>query len=315
MIIRIIGDSWVPEDKVLISVREDNEIKSSLPNIMKKLLIKRISGYKFYHTIGERKCDYGRPIDTHSTWKQIGVSSGSCIYLTKKEPSLKEEPTSTIDLVENKEKDQEVPMNIPTSDEVIDILPSADSVVITEESTHKDLMNHPQEVTRPIYTTTFNSSIQVGLTSQEESVALPVQPCSGKDEGQLPVSTGYQQNTDMTNQNHTSQSNKTLLLQESQHYLKKSGAAGPSYSPEVNYRCSYDSWAKASPIIEKPSTGREKRDLLLRRYERTAYMVSLYEFAHLELERQRRRAGEFLRGAQRGSFCSRTPQPKLLYKI
>ncbi|EKF37960.1 hypothetical protein MOQ_001844 [Trypanosoma cruzi marinkellei] len=315
MIIRIIGDSWVPEDKVLISVREDNEIKSSLPNIMKKLLIKRISGYKFYHTIGERKCDYGRPIDTHSTWKGIGVSSGSCIYLTKKEPSLMEEPTSTIDLAEKKEEDQEIPMNIPTSDGAANIPSSAAPVVITEESTQEVLLNRPQEFTRPIDTTTFDSSIQVGLNSQEENVALPVQPCSGKDEGQIAVSTGYQQNTEMTNENLTSQSNTTPLLQESQHQFKKSGSVGLSSLPEVGYRCSYDSRATSSPIREKPSTHREKRDLVLHRCERTAYMVSLYEFAHLELERQRRRAEELLRGPQRGSFCSRIPQPKLLYKI
>ncbi|RNF16670.1 uncharacterized protein Tco025E_05139 [Trypanosoma conorhini] len=317
MIIRLIGDSWVPEDKLLISVREDSEIKASLPNIMKKLLIKRIGEYKLYYTIGERKCDYARLIDTYSTWKELGISGGSVIYLSKKEPSVMEESTTAMDVSKDKEEDERPPrMNVLATQESAPILPPSVSIVATEVVPDKKLPTHSQQESSPIHIPTPDASpIQLGSSPQVKNVSLPILPCSGKDEIDFVGSDSTYGNPNTATQSCRSQPNLTSVLQKTQCHVNKSEVAGLSLAPEVLHPSFYESRATASPLPEKYPADRAKREVVLGRCERTAYVVSLYEFAHLELQRQRRRAEQLRSEPQRGLLRSSTSQPQLLYKI
>ncbi|RNF05248.1 hypothetical protein TraAM80_04659 [Trypanosoma rangeli] len=319
MIIRLIGDSWFPEEKLLISVREDSEIKASLPNIMKKLMIKRICEYKFYRTIGERKCDYGQLIDPQSTWRELGISSGSAIYLSKKEPTSMEESTKASNVAENKEKDEkEVPVNVPASEETLPILPPTVPIVTTnEDCPDKTLLTHPQQESSPMHTTTLDSffPIEVGSSSQVKTVDFPLQPSHSNEERDIVVSACTHGSTKKRTQGYRHQANLASVLQESQCHVNKSEVTGFSIVPEVNYSAFYASRATSSPLAEKNSMDLAQREVMLRRCERTAYMVSLYEFAHLEFQRQRRRAEELRREPQRGLSRSTVSQSQLLYKI
>ncbi|KAH9579879.1 hypothetical protein LSM04_003531 [Trypanosoma melophagium] len=69
------------------------------------------------------------------------------------------------------------------------------------------------------------------------------------------------------------------------------------------------------PYIKENSVGEIENDFFMCRCERTAYVVSLYEFAHLESQRQHRRAEKLLQDVERRLPHAESVTPKPLYRI
>lgn len=106
MIIRIIGDEWFPEDKIVISVNDEQPVKQCLPQIMKKLGISNIKEYALSHVDG-RKADMSKQIDAEKTWKTQGVVQGMMIYIRKRGEN---EPSSAAQAEEKNEAPPSVPV-------------------------------------------------------------------------------------------------------------------------------------------------------------------------------------------------------------
>ncbi|KAH9579967.1 hypothetical protein LSM04_005189 [Trypanosoma melophagium] len=99
MIIRLIGDNWVPADKVLIR-------------------------YKLYHTRDGRKCDYEQPINIEDTWKQLGLSSGGLVYLSKEEPLVVEKVLETVKRNETVQHEEDQHKGFTPETDSIDAVPT-----------------------------------------------------------------------------------------------------------------------------------------------------------------------------------------------
>jgi hypothetical protein len=85
MIIKLIGDDWLPEDNLVISAQDDEKPQLMMAKLQKKLGVKRIEDFKIYVADG-RKCNYKRPVERGMMWKEAGVGHLTTIYFTKKPP-------------------------------------------------------------------------------------------------------------------------------------------------------------------------------------------------------------------------------------
>ena len=99
MIIKLIGDDWVPEDNLVMAVVEDERPQSSMAKLQKKLGVKRIEDFKMFVAEG-RKCDFSRSLKKDASWKEQGVVQLTTIYFTKKSPPKEVDeplPLETVD--------------------------------------------------------------------------------------------------------------------------------------------------------------------------------------------------------------------------
>ncbi|KEG09704.1 hypothetical protein DQ04_04791070 [Trypanosoma grayi] len=318
MIIRIIGDNWVPEDKVLISVREDDAVSSSLPNIMKKLSIKRMGDFKVYHAVRERKCDYDRPIDYKCTWRQLGISGGSAIYLSKKEPPSLEEAPTAADNEQNKKQNEGASVDVPLEHKAADPgdVPSSFDSAQVERGAYVDLISQPPHGSSPTCKTTVEPLLTQPPQQPELKISVPpVQPYDGEVKTDLIVSNTSHAGFGQKQHENLLPVDKINSLRVNRPEFEVKDGGGIPFTPDINHRTTYDFQIPASRVQEESRANIVESNVTLRRCERAAYVISLYEFAHLESQRQLRRAEELRREAQRGVPRSQLTISEPLYRI
>ncbi|ORC91010.1 uncharacterized protein TM35_000074340 [Trypanosoma theileri] len=316
MIIRLIGDNWIPEDKVLVSVREDDEVKASLPNIMKKLAIKRMEEYKLYHVRDGRKCDYERPIHLKYTWKQFGFSTGGLIYLSKKEPPIVEKVLETVKKNETVQYEQDQHKDFTPESDAVGTFPIVAQDIGENKNDNLDSFTQlPHGSSSKEKIPLKSSFLQVPLHNQEDNLVLRPNSSEKELKTDIPISKSSNDYICRDEGNDVSALRPGKFLLESDSNIEGKEVLPLPVSLNVDYRSFNNPKVTTSPILKEHSVGEIDNDFFMRRCERTAYVVSLYEFAHLESQRQHQRAEKLLNDVQRRPPHTPPVTTKPLYRI